>query len=218
MRTKTYFGTSLVFLVTFICCHTNLMAQSPPKKTTPKNTEMPDDKGMAEIGYCDELVTKSKKELQGVADKKCETQTVCLKCRERESGQAVYMMMFVEPNPSTCKVATYEAQNDAQAAQKPKNIKSAVSAQGFQAEIIQSTCTKNGTSLEVFIVGNDLAACAKGGNEGYTFLWEVDGKKAGHDRRIECVCGKEVSVRITQGSTGTSVNKRLNMQPCSSDE
>lgn len=108
--------------------------------------------------------------------------------------------LYVQPDKLDCKGVTdinYEA--DAEAASRGV-AKPNPSAFRFRPKLIQSPCFAGGTNLEVLVPGYDL------NKREFSFLWEVDGRKAGHLNTVTCACGKEAKVRVTHLGTGESVN------------
>ncbi len=169
-------------------------------------------KDMQEITYCDVVLPRISAQLQAEANKTCQTQESCVLCRERESNQRLYASMYIQPDPEVCKSVYVGNTTTEPSSDNARDIQPVETGDGFQAEVKQSSCRDGSTNLEVAIIGNILTCGSKAST--YNFLWSVDGKKAGHERLINCVCGNEATVRITDGSTGRSVTKKISLQPC----
>ena len=75
----------------------------------------------------------------------------------------------------------------------------------FDFEMIISQCFNSGTSAEIMTTLDGLS---------YAYLWEVDGKPAGHYRKIECACGQKATVRVTRLSDGEERTKQVPLQSC----
>ncbi len=173
-------------------------------------------KDMQEITYCDVVLPRVSAKLQAEANKTCQTQESCVLCRERQSNQRLYASMYIQPDPEICK-SVYVGNTTADpTSEKARDIQPVDSGTAFQAEVKQSSCRDGSTNLEVVIIGNILASGTNAPT--YNFLWSVDGNKAGHERLINCVCGNEATVRITDGKTGRSVTKLIRLQPCKTNE
>ncbi len=48
----------------------------------------------------------------------------------------------------------------------------------------------------------------------YAYLWEIDGKAAGHAYRKICICGELVTLRLTRLSDGACVGKSMALPAC----
>jgi hypothetical protein len=156
--------------------------------------------------YCDEIMERMEKELQKQANDECRTVEACIECISRHSNGTVYMFLYVQPNVKTCKPVEIFPPSTAALSRgegKPDNT--------FRVEVKQSICTRSGSSLEVVIPGHDLD-CE---GDDFNFIWEVDGKRSGTERSIDCACGKEALIRVTQISTGVTVRRNIRLNSCS---
>lgn len=202
----------MAFFLLFIF-HAPVLAQ---KAKSPKSIidgmNVLKSKEMLEITYCDVILPRVSAKLQEEANKTCQTQESCVLCRERQSNQRLYASMYIQPDPEVCK-SVYVGNTTAEpSSDNARDIQPVETGDAFQAEVKQSSCRDGSINLEVAIIGNILTCGSKATT--FNFLWSVDGNKAGHERLINCVCGNEATVRITDGSTGRSVTKKISLQPC----
>ena len=205
----------LLFFGSFAIHQTATAQISKPPKTTLKGNDLFKDPDIVNIPYCDQVVSQLSKSLQLKADRSCQTQDACILCRERQSGQPLYMTMFFQPDPEACSSTCVRtmAVEDTERRTLPGGE---VNVPPFQAEIIQSTCVNGGNTLDVYIVGNSINRELQ--KDAYTYLWTVDGNKAGHGNRVDCQCGSEAVVRITHKSSGKSISKLVKLRPCTTNE
>ncbi len=75
---------------------------------------------------------------------------------------------------------------------------------GFQFEVIKSNCAGSGSTYTVDISNPNL----------YSYLWEANGRHAGHGISTYCLCGDYVKVRVMRLSDGLQVFKTLRLQNC----
>lgn len=166
------------------------------------------------IPYCSEAIPKLSSSLQQKANATCQTQQACILCREQSSGHPLYTTMFFQPDAAVCAASEVQVTSveDAKAGKAPDQT----NPPPFLAEILQSTCINGGNTLEVYIVGK--SADSQKRPDEYTYLWTVDGNKAGHASSVDCACGQEATVRITEARTGASVTKLVRLRPCTNRE
>ena len=172
--------------------------------------------GTAPLPYCDVLMGDLKTKLGKSANEQCSTQHVPCACRDRKSGMTLYGSVLVQPTDTKChpvKIGTASLPDGSATAGRNANPQG--SAELHQAawvpEIVLSNCTLQGTSLEVFIPNRDIAGCDR---EHFAFKWELDGKMISTERRVECVCGKNVKVTITEQSMGTTYVHFITLNSC----
>lgn len=133
----------------------------------------------------------------------------CVECVVRKTGFPIYATIAVHPNLAKCNSAVVgELQLETNA--NPKSVKKTNPNATFFFDVLQSTCFAGGTTLQVFIPDANL----QGAQSEYSFLWEIDGKKAGHQSKIECCCGKEAIVRVTKIRTGETGKRILKLSTC----
>lgn len=183
---------SSALAVLFTCCSLNFAQAQSGGLTGAGGTVGGTDK----VEFCDLILPKVHKELQAEADATCATQFSCVQCMDRTSKMELAATLVVQPVKSDCKPVTdVKIQPDA-VSRGASNVPKP--APRFRAEILQSPCFAGGTNLEVYIAG--YGTC---GRE-FSYLWEVDGRKAGHLTSIACACGKEAKVRVTHLPSGES--------------
>lgn len=149
---------------------------------------------------CDKVLPTVKKEAQDEANQTCSTITTCTECIDKATKIKINAVQVIQP---TCDGAsTIDEVNSSQAVSYKK--------QRFNYDILQSPCTKEGTSLEIYMPGlNNRVDKNK-----YSYMWEVDGKKAGHEKAINCVCGNVVTVKVTELKSGFSISKKATLKRC----
>lgn len=161
-----------------------------------KQTTDPKASGsLAQTNYCDQFIEATNKKLKEEANATCTTQYTCVECTDRTSNMKIYATMVVQPDNPNCKGAS-EISIKEDAVSRGAEKKGTTE---FRAELLQSPCITGGTNLEVFIPGYGKASQA------FSYLWEIDGGKGGHLPSLQCACGKEAKVRVTQLATGESI-------------
>ncbi|MCF8243526.1 MAG: hypothetical protein K9J37_16630 [Saprospiraceae bacterium] len=221
MKMKAIFSSVSVLAALFFCCSLNqVQAQAATKgkaRTNAKAGAKVDAKVDANANYCDAVLPAIEKQLQADADATCTTQTTCVDCMDRTSKMTLAATLYVQPNKAACNsasdivansvtdiVANTDALSRGASKQAPHR---------FVAKLMQSPCYAGGTNLEVVVPGYDLR------KKQFSFLWEVDGKKAGHLTSVQCACGKEAKVRVTHLLTGESVNLTMKLNStCSTNK
>lgn len=182
--------------ITLLACVV-LVLPAQAQTNNPANTRVDKaSKASVKLPFCDQVLTKTSRDLQEKANKSCETATVCVPCVERTSKSEIYATLYAQPKSAKCKVATNITTLIRPTAKEPD----------FNFEISQSVCTANGVTLRVVFPESSVEAA------NYTYTWEVDRKDAGNDQQASCVCGKSVSVTVTEKSTRRSVSKTMDMQ------
>lgn len=190
---KAFFSSVSAVAAFFLCCGLNQVQAQDATGGGVRTT--------SDAKYCDAVLPDIEKQLQSDADATCTTQTTCVECMDRTSKMTLSATLYVQPNKSVCKAVT-DIVTDADVAsrgatkQAPKR---------FYAKLMQSPCFAGGTNLEVVVPGYDL------NKKQFSFMWEVDGKKAGHLTSVQCACGKEAKVRVTHLRTGESVNLTMKL-------
>jgi hypothetical protein len=160
---------------------------------TKQATEKKSTTALAQTNYCDQVIANTNKRLKEEANATCATQHTCVECTDRTTMMKIYATMVVQPDKPGCKVATEIAISD-DAVSRGTETRT-----GFRAELLQSPCFAGGTNLEVFLPGYGQAS------REFSYLWEIDGGKGGHLPTIQCACGKEAKVKVTQLATGESI-------------
>ncbi len=200
MKMKVFFSCAATFVALLLCCGLNqVQAQSGSLpgsggKTTTNPT----------VDFCDLILPAVEKQLKTDANASCSTQSTCVDCMDRASKMVLSATLYVQPDKTDCKGATdISLEEDATASrgaakQKPSTPR-------FRPKMMQSPCFAGGTNLEVIVPGHDL------NKREFGFMWEVDGKKAGHLSSVTCACGKEAKVRVTHLGTGESVNLTMKL-------
>ncbi len=215
MRVKTVFRISVLIAFLGAFGLTTLQAQTKPPKTTLKGAELYSDPDIKNTPYCDQIMPRITKDLQAKANSTCETQETCILCLERETRHPLYATVFLQPDPAVCSSAGVQTEavvdSERRALQNTDRPNPP-----FQAEILQSTCVNGGNTLDVYILGNGINR--EYHKDAFTYLWTVDGNKAGHAGRIDCACGNVAEVRITKAATGESITKRAKLRPCKTNE
>lgn len=215
MRVKTVFRISVLIAFLGAFGLTSLDAQNRPPKTTLKGAELYTDPDIKNTPYCDQIIPRITKDLQAKANSTCETQESCILCLERESRHPLYATVFLQPDPAVCSSVGVQTEAVYDTERRP-DLGSTRPDGPFQAEILQSTCVNGGNTLDVYVLGNGINREYK--KDSFTYLWTVDGNKAGHASRIDCACGKLAEVRITKAATGESITKRTKLRPCKTNE
>ena len=194
MKMKAFFCSTAVLVALFCCSLNQVQAQSNLQTGVKKAPK-------ASVAYCDAKLPPEGKRLQELANETCTTQTACVACMDRASKIALAATLVVQPDKEGCKPATDIATEDAaisKGAQKQKPT-------SFHAQILQSPCIAGGTSLEVYIPGSGHAS------REFSYLWELDGGKGGHQPKQTCICGKWAKVRVTRLATGESVTLSIKL-------
>ncbi len=215
MRVKTLFRISVLIAFLGAFGLSSLYAQNRPPKMTPKGNELYSDPDIKNTPYCDQIMPRLTKDLQAKANSTCETQETCVLCLERETRHPMYATIFLQPNPAECASAAVQTEAVYETDRRPLPGGGRPDAP-FQAELIQSTCVNGGNTLDVYVLGNGINREYK--KDSFTYLWTVDGNKAGHSGRIDCACGNIAEVRITKAATGESITKRTKLRPCTTNE
>ena len=187
---KAMFFKSVVLFAMFTFCFAT-EGNSQNNKAVDKKAS----NSLAEANYCDQVLAATSKKLKAEANSTCATQYTCVECTDRTTMMKIYATMVVQPDNPICKMATEIAvKEDAASRGADKEPTSR-----FRAELLQSPCFAGGTNLEVFLPGYGQAS------REFSYLWEVDGGKGGHLPSLQCACGKEAKVRVTQLATGESI-------------
>jgi hypothetical protein len=202
MKTKFFLAVILIAALS-VPVFMHAQGKTPPNANTAVKNEPTTDR-ILKMNYCDEILPQTVKDLQSKADADCKTITTCVPCVERASNIEVYATVVIQPKEAQCKMVKgampYKVNPN-----EPKPV--------FYFDVLQSTCTREGVTLEVFMPGNDIRPGE------YTFLWEIDGNKAGHAQRQECVCGSKATVTVTQSSTGKrAVREIILPRACGSND
>ncbi len=215
MRVTTVFRIST--LIVLLCAFglSTLDAQNKPTKTTLQGSELYKDPDIKNIPYCDQIIPRITKDLQRKANTSCETQETCILCLERESRHPLYSTVFLQPDPAICSSVGVSTQAVVDSERRTFSGGDRPTPP-FQAEILQSVCINGGNTLDVYVLGNGINRNYK--KDAFTFLWTVDGNKAGHAQRIDCACGNQAEVRITSAENGQSITKRVKLRPCMTNE
>ncbi|MBK8555157.1 MAG: hypothetical protein IPL65_05010 [Lewinellaceae bacterium] len=207
----------VLFLAAAFVLPLSLQAQSKPINNTPTTPKT----AKSALPYCDAVLKTEKVALQKEANSACASKMVCMPCMERTTKTAIHACLVAHPTTPACAAVGAEPVEVERAApsgtanrnQTPAN--NTAVAQAFDFEIMRSVCDRSGVSLEVFIPGNTCGDT----RETYTYLWELDGGKGGHESKVECTCAKEVKVIVTKSSTGERVTKMIRLQPtCESND
>ncbi len=185
---KVIFFKSVVLLAMFMCCFAHV-GNSQTKQTAEKKAST----SLAQTNYCDQVITATNKKLKEEANATCASQHTCVECTDRTTMMKIYATMVVQPDKPNCKMVSEIAISD-DAVSRGTETRT-----GFRAELLQSPCFAGGTNLEVFLPGYGEAS------REFSYLWEIDGGKGGHLPTIQCACGKEAKVRVTQLATGESI-------------
>ncbi len=193
MKLKAIFVPTAMFVL--FCCNLNqVQAQTDGGATARKTTT---------VAFCDAKLPAVQKELQADANETCTTQTTCVECMDRASKIVLAATIVVQPTNPGCKPVTnididadFDPKADAGSGTDAKSRgadtgTSAKPTKRFAPQLIQSPCFRNGTNLEVYVPGFDSDS------REFAYLWEIDGKKAGHLPSVQCACGKEAKVRVT---------------------
>ena len=200
---KAFFGSTAVLVALLTCCSLNeIQAQSGALSGSGRA----DDK-TPQLDYCELLLPKVERELKADANATCTTQSACVECMDKASKIALAATLVVQPDKEGCKGATDIATDEdavSRGAQKQKPA-------SFRAKILQSPCYAGGTNLEVYIIGYGSSS------REFSYLWEVDGKKGGHQPKLSCICGKSARVRVTRLATGESVTLSLKLHSTCAD-
>ncbi|MCB0532267.1 MAG: hypothetical protein H6574_08215 [Lewinellaceae bacterium] len=147
--------------------------------------------------YCDELLPKVLEQMQIEAESNCKTVSNCILCRDRKVDADLYITLFAQPNSQKCKRAVTDIAYKLEKKQRVPD---------FTFEVLQSTCIKSGVSLELSFPDRNIETSK------YSFAWEVDGKPAGTQMQVNCVCGKTASVTVTEKATRRKVVKTMRLQ------
>ncbi len=150
--------------------------------------------------HCDEILPTVKKQAQQEANQNCKTVTVCTECIEKASKLKIDAVQVIQP---TCDGA-------AQMEDLVVESKVAYKTMRLNVQILQSPCINKGMNLEAFVPG----ANQNPNRSQYAFLWEIDGKKAGHEKTINCTCGKVAVVRVTDTNSGISISRTARLKGC----
>lgn len=158
--------------------------------------------------FCDELLPRKYKALQDEANAQCKTIDICIECRDRNSGFLLYATLVVQPTDPKCKpldkIGTEpDALHRGGTPTKPAR---------FKVDVIQSPCIKGGNNLQVFIPGWGTDS------REFSYLWEIDGVKAGHLPSLFCACGKQAKLRVTHSASGESVVVAFKLNECNDSE
>lgn len=197
MKMKAFFlPTSSLVALLFCCVLNQVQAQKTAKTSDTKTTAT----NVLDAPYCDAVIPDINKRLQTEANASCTTQTTCVECLERNSATVISASLFVQPTKTDCNGAT----NISYVEEDPKS-RGMKPAPRFRAKIMQNPCFAGGTNLEVVIPGYDISRGE------FSFLWEVDDKKAGHLPAIQCACGKAAKVRVTHLASGESLSLGLRL-------
>ena len=197
MKMKAFFSSTVIFALLLFCCGLNqVQAQAKTSAAQSKTTTS----STFDIPFCDAVLPNFNKQLQTDANATCTTQTTCVECLDRASKTVVSATLYVQPDKADCKGATEITYIDDDA--KSRGTKPAPR---FRPKLLQNTCFASGTNLEVVVPGYDMS------KRQFGYLWEVDGKKAGHLPTVQCACGKEAKVRVTYLQTGESVSLSIKL-------
>ncbi len=191
-----YFKALPVFVCLLLFAATSSTAQNT-KKAAQKRTAA--QKRMV-TPHCNEILSTVKKEAQEKANQTCETVTVCTECIEKTSKIKIDAIQVIQP---ACDGAASLEELVIEANPGHKNVP-------LNLQILQSPCYAKGINLEAYVPG--IAHDSNRNNLAY--LWEIDGKKAGHEKTITCTCGKKAVVRVTDLDSGISVSRTVLMNGC----
>lgn len=196
MKMKPFFPFAATFAALLLCCGlSQVQAQSASLSGSGGKTNT-----NPMVDFCDLILPSVEKQLKTDANATCSTQSTCVDCMDRASKMVLSATLYVQPDKLDCKGITdinyqVDAAETSRGVAKPKP-----STPRFRPKLMQSPCFAGGTNLEVLVPGYDM------NKREFGFLWEVDGKKAGHLNTVTCACGKEAKVRVTHLGTGESVN------------
>lgn len=147
----------------------------------------------APLPYCDDILPKTKQRLQKEADANCRTAQACVPCTMRESLTELYATIIVQPQGVNCKKLNSLKTLSAESTRE----------QPFSFDILQSGCDRSGVSLEVILPDPRLKL------SDFSFEWTIDGKVASKEAKLNCGCGKNATLKVTQNSTKQSVIKTM---------
>ncbi|MFN0013819.1 MAG: hypothetical protein ACKVU2_04670 [Saprospiraceae bacterium] len=180
----------------FACVTAHAQAVKPqpaPTSTTVQAVPFSEDPN-AKAPFCELAIPKATEDLQSKADKSCQTASTCVRCTEKNSGIEVYATVYAQPKIPRCNVvnsSTYD----------PLGVKSLP----IYVEVLQSVCTREGVTLEVSFPNSRMHP------KQYDIEWEVDNRSIGKGEVINCVCGKDAKVTITDKATGRATTRRMNI-------
>jgi hypothetical protein len=205
MKMKAIFATlaTLFFCLTLVSG--DLLAQTDKANKTNKTTATP------KVPYCDEVLKREQDAIQKKADETCQTVTTCVDCTERKTSIRTCAYLIAQPRKGmkgNCAVATVDDSSK-------DDAKFDDDTPSFRVDIIQYACPGKGVTLVAHMPA--YSPDPKGQSQ-FSFLWEVDGKKAGHDNRVECACGKKATVRVTNLATNVAMTKTATITPCIDDK
>lgn len=75
---------------------------------------------------------------------------------------------------------------------------------GIQFDVIKSDCNSTGATFTVEIDNPSK----------YAYLWEANGKHAGHAMSTYCLCGDYAKVRVMRLSDGIQAYKTIRLREC----
>lgn len=184
----------------------SLQAQKAAAKTSGA------DQSQTILPYCDEVIPAKKAEMQKDANENCKTVSTCVNCMERKSKIQICAALTVQPDAKSqnCRPVAVEKTVVEKRASKSRGTGiSEATAEPFSLDVLQSVCeTGGGTDLSVSIDNNKTC-----NDSNYSILWEIDGKKAGHEAKVECICGRSATVRVTDPD-GNVVSRTIRLNTC----
>lgn len=146
--------------------------------------------------FCDVVLPALKTRLQKEADAGCKTVQSCTYCTDRQSNTDLYATLIVQPkqNPR-CKtleaVAIVPTEGEASPA--------------FNFDVLQSACPRSGVSAEVIFPDAQM----KPGD--FSYEWDIDGKVASRESKLDCGCGNKAIVKVTNTRTKQTVTKSMTL-------
>lgn len=157
---------------------------------------------------CKDALAQAAKDNQARANAECQTVYQCVECMD-EKNTRTCRALTVQPQKNACLTAAEVVAEPVSATKQTPG--GDVPAQAFAVEILQSVCVVSGISLEAIVPQEGISKPDGKSQNGYSFLWEIDGQKNGHAARIECVEGKEAKVTVTKLANGHTVVKRVRL-------
>lgn len=146
--------------------------------------------------FCDLVLPALKTKLQKEADAACKTAQSCTYCTDRQSNTDIYATLIVQPKQnSRCKtleaVAIVPTEGEAGPA--------------FNFDVLQSACPRSGVSAEVTFPDAQI----KPGD--FSYEWDIDGKVASRESKLDCGCGNKAIVKVTNTRTKQTVTKAMTL-------
>lgn len=201
------------FAVVMLAPNTVNAQKQQPKKTEREVVKVPHSK----YPICSVAIGQTKKDLQKKANLKCETQKTCVPCKLKATGDLIYANLVVQPVSPKCKSEIKLVDVEKLPTKKPAPQDYPDLPDFANFEILQVLCKTGGTSLELYIPGADFEN-PDFMSKSFSYMWEIDGRKAGHEPFVSCACGSSARVRVTEVATGRRVTKTITLKGCSKGE